>query len=245
MSKRHLVWFSCGAASAVAAKIAVEMYGDDCDVIYCDTMKTEHEDNARFFADVERWIGRKITVIKSAKYESIDEVFEKRRYMSGVKGAICTTEMKKFPREAMQRDDDVHVFGYTSDEQKRANEFEDRNPALHVDWILIEAGVSKDDCLHRLEAAGIARPTMYELGFDHNNCKGCVKSASAGYWNRTRREFPDVFERRARQSRLIGVRLVKVKGVRIFLDMLPPDAHAPDDAIDCGPMCQAPEEVNA
>jgi hypothetical protein len=79
------------------------------------------------------------------------------------------------------------------------------------------------------------------LGFEHNNCIGCVKSASAGYWNRTRRLFPDVFERRAQQSRVIGARLVKIKGVRAFLDELPEDAYAPDDAIDCGPTCQAPD----
>lgn len=30
--KRRLVWFSCGAASAVAAKLAVDKYGDGCEV---------------------------------------------------------------------------------------------------------------------------------------------------------------------------------------------------------------------
>jgi hypothetical protein len=33
---------------------------------------------------------------------------------------------------------------------------------------------------------------------------------------------------------------VRLKGERIFLDELPPDADAPDDAIDCGPVCQIP-----
>lgn len=242
MGKRHLIWFSCGAASAVAAKLGVETYGDDCEVVYCDTMSTEHPDNARFFDDVQRWIGRPITRIKSEKYASIDDVFERRRFMAGVHGAICTTVMKKIPREVYQRLDDIHVFGYTDDkrERKRADDFETQNPALMVDWLLIDRGVSKDVCLSMLSIAGIALPEMYALGFDHNNCLGCVKSASAGYWNRTRRNFPEVFERRARQSRAIGARLVKVKGERVFLDMLPPEADAPDDAIDCGPVCQIP-----
>lgn len=240
--KRHLIWFSCGAASAVAAKLGVEAYGDACEVVYCDTMRTEHPDNARFFKDVEKWIGRSITVIRSSKYETIDDVFEKRRYIAGVKGALCTTEMKKFPREAYQSLDDVHVFGYTSDESRRAEKFEGQNPSLHVEWILIERGITKEDCLRILAVAGIALPAMYGLGFEHNNCIGCGKSASPGYWNRVRRLFPEVFARRVRQSRLIGARLVKVKGQRIFLDMLPPDADAPDDAIECGPMCQTPSD---
>lgn len=79
---RIVAWFSCGAASAVAAKLAIEKYGTSCDVVYCDTLSTEHEDNARFFRDVEQWLGRTITVIRSEKYASIDEVFERRRYMS-------------------------------------------------------------------------------------------------------------------------------------------------------------------
>jgi hypothetical protein len=235
---RRVVWFSCGAASAIAAKLAVDKYGETCEVVYCDTMSTEHEDNARFFTDVERWIGRTITVIRSDKYGSIDDVFERRRYMSGVKGAICTTEMKKFPREKFQRLDDIHIFGYTVDEQRRADTFEDTNPALHVEWILIDAGVTKESCLSLLNDAGITLPVMYSLGFDHNNCIGCVKATSPGYWNRTRKLFPEVFERRVQQSRAIGAKLARVKGQRIYLDQLPPDEDAPDDAIECGPVCQ-------
>lgn len=238
---RRVVWFSCGAASAVAAKVAVDSYSD-VDVVYCDTIATEHSDNRRFFFDVARWIGRPIRVIRSQVYVSVDDVFEKRRYMSGPYGAACTTQMKKIPREAYQRIDDVHVFGYTADEQRRADSFEDQNPSLNVEWLLIDRGVAKSDCLNMLRSAGIALPAMYMLGFDHNNCIGCVKSQSAGYWNRVRKLFPDVFARRVRQSRLIGARLVKWRGERIFLDELPLDAEAPDDDIDCGPVCQVPRQ---
>lgn len=237
---RHLIWFSCGAASAVAAKLGTEAYGSRCEVVYCDTMATEHPDNRRFFENVQRWIGRPITVIRSAKYATIDDVFERTKYMAGRYGARCTTELKKLPREAFQHPDDVHVFGYTAEEGKRAADFEERNPSLKVDWLLIEQNITKDRCLAVLRAAEIALPAMYALGFDHNNCIGCVKATSPGYWNRTRRAFPDVFERRARQSRAISARLVRVKGERVFLDQLPPDEDAPDDDIECGPVCQMP-----
>ena len=30
-------WFSCGAASAVTSKLALKKYGDDVDIVYCDT----------------------------------------------------------------------------------------------------------------------------------------------------------------------------------------------------------------
>ena len=237
---RMVAWFSCGAASAVAAKLAVEKYADRCEVVYCDTMQTEHPDNQRFFDAVQAWIGRPIVRIRSEKYETIDDVFAHTRYMSGIKGARCTTELKKLPRIAWQDEADTHVFGYTADkkEQKRAADFEKHNPSTHVEWILIDQGVTKDKCLELLAAAGIALPAMYALGFDHNNCLGCVKATSPGYWNRTRRLFPEVFERRCQQSRILGVKLVRISNVRRFLDELPPDADAPDDDIECGPMCQ-------
>jgi hypothetical protein len=215
---RTVVWFSCGAASAYAAKLAKERYGDDCTVVYCDTMSAEHPDNARFFRDVEAWIGSPIEVIRSSTYTDIDDVFQRTRYMAGIAGARCTTELKKLPRLAFQKDTDTHVFGYTVEERKRAASFEDANPALTVEWLLIDAGVTKQNCKDALADAGIALPAMYALGFDHNNCLGCVKSTSGGYWNRVRRLFPDVFARRAHQSRLIGARLVRVDGERVFLD---------------------------
>ncbi len=240
-SLRTIVWFSCGAASAVAAKLAVEQGVEGLSVVHCDTLESEHPDNRRFLLDVQSWIGRPIESIRSQKYSDIDDVFVRARYMAGIAGARCTTELKKKPREDYQRPSDTHVFGYTVEEIKRADKFEDNNPTLSCRWLLIEYNYTKEMCLDRLADAGIALPAMYALGFEHNNCIGCVKSASAGYWNRTRRLFPDVFERRAQQSRAIGARLVKIKGVRAFLDELPEDAYAPDDAIDCGPTCQAPD----
>lgn len=238
---RRVVNFSCGAASAVAAKLAVETYGDACVVVYADTMATEHGDNARFFADVERWIGRRIRKVRSEKYATVDEVFEKRRYMVGLKGAACTTQMKKLPLDAFRSPEDILILGFTADEQKRADDLEERNPSLRLEWLLIDRGITKAECLARLTSAGIALPAMYLLGFDHNNCKGCVKSQSAGYWNRTRRLFPEVFERRARQSRALNLQLVRLGGgdrKRLFLDELPLNADAPDDEIECGPVCQ-------
>src|SRR5262249_38562369 len=133
---RVLAWFSCGAASAVAAKLAVGKYGDDCHVVYCNTLASEHPDNVRFMGDVERWIGKRVTIISSEKYSSVDDVFEQTRYMAGINGARCTTEMKKIPRFKFEQVDDVHIFGFTVNELDRITAFEESNPELVCDWIL-------------------------------------------------------------------------------------------------------------
>lgn len=240
MSNRVLAWFSCGAASAVAAYIAKQKYGDSCHVIYCDTMATEHPDNARFFAEVQRWLGAPIQRIASDTYNDVDEVFERTRYMAGVKGARCTAEMKKIPRKQFQRIDDIHVFGFTADESDRIDRFEANSPELHLDWVLRAEGITKEECYKILNRAGIELPVMYRLGYKNNNCIGCVKATSAKYWNMIRRDFPEVFDKRARQSRELGARLTRHEGRRIYLDELPPDympAEEELEDISCGPDC--------
>src|SRR5262249_51030520 len=162
-------------------------------------------------------------------------VFERARYMSGVKGARCTTEMKKIPRFNFERVSDVHIFGFTVEEGDRIADFEKNNPEMRCDWILRDGFIRKRYCFDELRRAGIEWPMTYGLGVKNNNCIGGVKAQSPAYWNLTREHFPEVFERRARQSRGIGCKLVKLNGERIFLDELPPDAGGEIDNVSCGP----------
>ena len=243
LSTRVVSWFSCGAASAVASKLACEQYGDRCVVVYCDTMASEHPDNARFFRDVEEWIGQPIMKVKSGRFASIDDVFERTGYMAGIKGARCTGELKRIPRLQFQRPDDLHVFGLTADEAKRGIRFDAQNNDLDIDLILIRLGITKAECLRRIIEAGIKLPVMYELGYKNNNCIGCVKATSPAYWEHIRRDFPEHFARRAEQSRKLGVRLTRLNGERIFIDELPINQQQEliMETVSCGPDCAVDE----
>lgn len=237
---RHLAWFSCGAPSAMAAKVAIETL-ENVVVVNCDTRPSEHSDNYRFSAECEHWFGQPITYIRSPDYTTIDDVFTETRYMSGVRGARCTTELKKLPRHDFANVDDVHIFGFTAGEHKRAKDFQMRNPELFLKWVLIDAGITRARCVEALNQAGIVEPMMYRLGFDNNNCPGCVKASSPWYWDNVRKHFPDVFKRRCEQSRAIGVRLVEIHHhERIFLDELPAGPflkHKRKEKLSCGPEC--------
>lgn len=248
MSDRILSWFSCGAASAVATKEALLAYGSMRVLpVCCDTRPSEHPDNYRFSAECEKWFGVPIKYLKSMDFETVDEVFERTRYMSGVKGARCTMELKKYPRLMFASARDTHIFGFTADEGKRLREFQARNPALILNNILLDLGITKSDCYQRVKDAGIALPVMYELGFNNNNCPGCVKASSPWYWSHVRKHFPEVFKRRCEQSRALGVRLVEIKHhVRIFLDELPDRefqkriSKKEKAVMSCGPECGVP-----
>jgi len=237
------VWFSCGAASAAALKLTVEQYGVENVRAINNPIIEEHHDNLRFAEDVAKWVGIEVEYATNSKYNqpSVVEVFEKRKGMSFPHGAPCTVELKKGARQQWEKENHVdwHVLGFTVEEQNRHDRFvaTERSNVLPI---LIDAGMTKVDCADMIRRAGIQLPAIYSHGFPNANCIGCVKATSPTYWNLVRSEFPEVFEQRAKQSRELGARLVRVKNERIFLDELDPAAKGrPLKTMpDCGLFCE-------
>jgi hypothetical protein len=206
-------------------------------------IREEHPDNDRFAKDCEDWFDHPITNLVNEKFDgSIYAVFEKRRYMAGIAGAPCTQELKKKVREEFQLPNDVHVFGYTAEEQDRYDHFIDANN-VKCEAPLIERGLEHKDCLAMIQNAGIELPEMYKLGYKHNNCIGCVKATGAGYWNKIRKDFPVEFKKASKASLLYGARLIRVDGERCFLDELPEGIgnYLDEPEIQCGIFCHMAE----
>ena len=239
------VWFSCGAASAVAAKKTLEIYGKEHEIrIINNPVIEEHEDNQRFLRDVESWLGHKIEFAINPKFQSCSayDVWEKKKYMSGVAGAPCTFELKKKARQIWEENNkaDYHVLGFTLDEIQRHKRFTERERE-NVLPVLIDQKITKADCFQILRNAGIKLPEIYSLGYPNANCIGCVKATSATYWNLVREKHPDVFAKRLEQSKRLGVKLVTYKGKRLFLDELPIDAKGrklKNMDFECGIFCE-------
>jgi hypothetical protein len=170
----------------VATKLAIaENAGKLPLVVARSWLAEEHPDNDRFANECEEWFGVPIVWLMNYKFNgSIYAVFERERYIVGVHGAPCTRALKRHVREEFQRPGDLHVFGYTAEEQDRYDRFLDANNDLRVWPVLIEKGLLKEECLAMVERAGIKLPAMYGLGYRNNNCIGCVKGA-AGYWNKS------------------------------------------------------------
>jgi len=238
---RAVCWWSAGAASAVAAKLVLDE-NPDALVVYCDTSATEHPDNLRFLRDCEDWYGKDIVRLGSDRYRDIFDVFYKTGWLVGPSGARCTLELKKNVRKAFQDPDDVHVFGFTADEEKRAERFARQNLELDVCFPLIELKVPHQDCKRILQEEGIALPAMYRLGYKNNNCIGCVKGG-AGYWNKIRKDFPEAFDRMAKVERDIGAAMIRLqkdgKRFPVYLDELDPDVgyYPSEPEVECGVGC--------
>jgi hypothetical protein len=213
-----------------------------CELIYTDP-GAEHHDNKRFLKDCERWLQHEVVTLRSDRYKDIWDVFKKTRFLVGPYGARCTTELKRVVREKYQRADDVHVFGFTAEEELRHLRFGAQNKGVKYRSPLLEHGLTKADCFRTIQAAGIELPAMYRLGYTNNNCIGCVKG-QAGYWNKIRVDFPEVFTRMAGIERELDISInrgrVAGKRYRVFLDELPPDSgrYASEPSISCGAVCE-------
>ena len=240
---RTLCWFSCGAASAVATKMMLKE-NPEAIPVYCET-GGEHEDNLRFIEDCQRWFGKDVMRLRSTEYEDVWDVWEKTRWLAGINGARCTTELKVVPRLAFQRPTDVHVFGYTADNSDvdRATRLRENYPELTIKTPLIDAGLKKDAVLAMVMSAGIKLPEPYLLGFHNNNCKTCVKATSANYWALVRKSYPKEFERMAKLSRELNVRLCRIESVRSFIDEIPADYPTTNPiAPSCDFLCHLVEQ---
>ena len=267
---RTVSWFSHGAASAVATKLAIAE--GPVTIVNCEVVE-EHPDNARFFKDCEEWFGQEIIQLGNDKYDrSIYEVFRQIRYLVGPSGARCTGELKKEIRKQFELPGDRQILGYTVEEQHRVERFIDANNGVDLWPILVERGLAKPDCLAMIERAGIDLPAMYILGYKNNNCRGCVKASSPRYWVKIRIDFPDIFQKMNEMEIHLGRSVCKMlMGTvkkrypdiyeelgrpplrteddkptywRLQLHEIPSDIEPMDDSVDvqCGIFCMMAEQ---
>lgn len=210
----------------------------DIDEIIYTHVTNQHPDSLRFLHDCERLLGRKIKILQSEQYASVDDVIERTRCINTAYGAPCTKWLKKQVRkdwEKKEPDHHIYVWGYDVEEKGRADMVMKAMSDYEHEFPLIEHGLTKAECHGIADRLGLKRPIMYDMGYKNNNCIGCVKGGM-GYWNKIRQDFPEVFERRARQERMIGHSCIK----GVFLDELEPGRGDMNTEVieDCTISCQ-------
>lgn len=192
---RYVCQFSCGAASAVATKLTLAAPSSAREILIVNAfIEQEHPDNRRFLGDCESWFGHPITVLRDAKYAaSTYEVWRRKRFMKGMRGAPCSMELKRRLLTSISEPGDVNVIGFTREEHDRFDDLRERFPDERFEAPLIDRNLSKGDCLAMLERAGIGLPAMYRLGYANANCIGCPKGGQS-YWQAIREDFPQQFQ---------------------------------------------------
>lgn len=246
MKEFKVGWWSAGITSAVACKIAIELYGN-VRLYYIETGKA-HPDNARFKADCEKWYSQEIITLQNTKgYKNPIDVVYRERYINGPGGAHCTKVLKKQVREELENryqqslfNDELltnQIFGFEFERKQvnRAIRFLQQYPHTNALFPLIEKGLTKNNCAAILINAGIELPAMYKMGYSNNNCIGCFKGGK-GYWNKIRTDFPETFEQTAKAERHINHSCIK----DVFLDELEPGIGIEPEMVmpECGTFCE-------
>lgn len=208
-----ICWWSGGVTSAVATKLALDIYSKNkCHIIFIDT-KNEDDDTYRFKKNCEKWYGKKIEIITGifndenedmfgVGYESIQDVWLRNKTLNVANGAVCSSRLKKYVREGWQQKNKFshQVFGFQFDskEFKRALSMTANHPEMNPIYPLLLHGIDKQDCFKILEDNNIEIPNSYKLGFNNNNCfkTGCIQGG-IGYWQKIKKEFPDKFNKMA------------------------------------------------
>lgn len=233
-------WVSAGVSSFMAGYLA----GNVDKWVYID-VADQHPDSIRFIKDCEKALGIDIEILRSTEYGCVEDCI---RVFGGFRDAHsgfapCTNWLKKRIRKSWEAAhpnyDLTYVWGYDLNEISRAENMIEANPQAKHEFPLIEKNLYKEDVHGLFERTfDFKRPLMYELGYPNNNCVGCIKGGM-GYWNKIRKDFPEVFESRARLERLVGYSILKDKNGPVFLDELDPERGNMDTEIfpECGLMC--------
>ena len=233
--KLKVCWISAGVSSFVAGYLEKDTIDR---FIYID-IEDQHPDSMRFIKDCEKVLGKEIEILKSP-YGSVENAIKAAGLIRNARNGFspCTNWLKKRVRKEWEyehRDYAItYVWGFDCVEQKRAENLLEAMPEFDHIFPLIAKNLTKQDAHGICERLGIHRPAMYDLGYNNNNCIGCVKGGM-GYWNKIRKDFPEVFESRARQERECGSSILK----ECYLDELDPDRGRMSEEIsmDCGIMC--------
>ena len=212
-SEKIIGWWSGGITSAVACNLGIELYGKkNVRIIFIDTMN-EDLDTYRFMADCEKWYGIEIEIIKSEKFNSIEDVWIKYKALNNAAGAVCSSTLKRDVREKWQKDNEWkhQIFGFDLKESKRAIGMTLNHPKVKAIYPLMMYGLHKKDCINIVQEAGLKIPKAYEMGYLNNNCLGkhfgCVQGG-IGYWQKIKIDNPKAFEKRANLEH----KLTKLKG---------------------------------
>lgn len=239
MSKKLKVcWISAGVSSFIAGYLERDTIDK---FIYID-IADQHPDSMRFIKDCEKALDKPIEILKSRKFETVDSVVRAKGIIKHQKNgyAPCTVLLKKQVRKEweykhMFEYDITYVWGMDLNEKHRADRLVEGMFEFDHCFPLIERKITKQEAHGMCEELAVNRPAMYDLGYNNNNCIGCVKGGM-GYWNKIRVDFPEVFKSRAKLERDIGGSILK----ECFLDELDPDRGRMSEEIstDCNIFCQ-------
>lgn len=212
---KHIVCFSGGHSSALAAIETVRKYGRENVVLLNHDISpiVEHEDIKRFKRETADYLGLPITYANMPGYEhtsQFDVCTKLGSFHAGKPGyALCTAKLKTEPFHRWlkwhgEAGDNI-IYGFDINETQRMAR---RTEVLSVmGYKAVFPLADWDRTIHDTEEVGIARPVTYET-YKHANCIGCLK-AGRQHWYCVFCLRPDIWEAAKAAETTIGYSIIK------------------------------------
>jgi hypothetical protein len=200
----HVIMFSTGVGSYLAAHRVIEQYGREGVVLlFTDTRGTnpsehagEDADNYRFMREAVADLG--VPLVHLQGDEDVWGVFRRRRRIGSSWVANCSTELKQRPAQGWLADHcpdpaatTVHI-GIDWSEAHRIPAVERAYAPRPVSFPMTRSPyLDKPAMLRACQGRGVEPPRLYRAGFSHANCGGfCVRAGHAQF-ALLLREIPD------------------------------------------------------
>lgn len=214
-----LVFYSGGAGSWAAAKMAAQEFGaENTTLLFTDT-KIEHPDLYVFLREGAAQLGCRLVEIADGRTPF--EVFRDVKIIGNTRIDPCSRVLKRELAQAwIEKNCDPEnttlVFGIDSFEYHRFDDGEGRGvrpryAALgwpHTKCLASYGIFTKPYVLSMIAEAGLPLPELYRKGFPHNNCGGACVKAGRAQWAHLLLNSPETYEKwekdEAELQRLIG-----------------------------------------
>jgi hypothetical protein len=178
---KHIISYSGGIGSFMAAKRVVEQYGKENVLLVFTDTRMEDPDLYRFIDDTVKYLGAEYLCIQEGR--DVWEVFFDSKYMGNSRFCGGAKTLKQDPfREWLESnyepDECIVYLGMDwSEEHRHTRAIPHWLPYTVKSPMCEEPFLSKIDMLDVLREIDIAIPSLYNMGFNHNNCGGfCVKA---------------------------------------------------------------------
>jgi hypothetical protein len=208
--RNHIIFFSGGKSSFAVADWVKCNYPNDNILLYFTDTLWESPDLYRFIREASDKLQLPL-LTHSSGLNPMQLMFEKKMVYNSrigdcsklLKMRVASNFLKKGIRPEVEvwrnkellRSEDLSgatlYFGIGFDEMHRQDAIVENWKPFTVEMPLIDNYVDNNAVLKKY---GIRQPSLYDLGFAHNNCNGrCVK-AGQGHYKNLKEKMPEVFK---------------------------------------------------
>jgi hypothetical protein len=192
---KHIISYSGGASSFVAAHLAVQKYGkENVELVFCDTL-IEDEDLYRFVDEGAKALDLQLVTLADGRDPW--DVFRDKRYIGNSRTAHCSIVLKceqfeHYIKANYKPDECVIHFGFDFFEEKRLERAKANWAPYQCEALLCGPPfLGKSQIYQIIDDYDLELPRLYSKGFAHNNCGGFCVRAGQGHFALLLKEFPE------------------------------------------------------